>query len=149
HRDAALDLGPVEGLDQRLRQCQAGCLDEYVLGRALALQEALQGRQEIVGDGAADAAIRQLDHILLAAAFEAAAEQQLAIDAELAELVDDERQLPSIRLGDEMAEEAGLAGTEKAGDDGRGNFLLHFPSFQNPLPPCGGGLGWGVTIRSL
>jgi len=69
-RDAALDLGPVEGLDERLRQRQARGLDDDVLGRLGTVEEGLQGRQEIVGDGAADAAVCKLDHIVLAAALD-------------------------------------------------------------------------------
>ena len=51
----------------------------------------LHGRHEIVGDRAADAAVGQLDDVVLGAAGIAAAEQQLAVDADLAELVDDQR----------------------------------------------------------
>ena len=51
-----------------------------------------QRRQKIVGDGAAQAAIGQLDDVVLGAGRVAAAEQQLAVDAELAELVDDDGQ---------------------------------------------------------
>ena len=61
-----------------------------MLGRRHARQQALHGRHEVVGDGAADAAVRQLDDIVLGAGRIAAAEQQLAVDADLAELVDDQ-----------------------------------------------------------
>ena len=52
-----LDPGPVERCHQRLRQGQAGRLDDYVIGTVLARQQLLHGRDEVVGDRAADAAI--------------------------------------------------------------------------------------------
>src|SRR5262249_32835537 len=61
--------------------------------------------------------------VLLAAYVIAAAFEDLAIDADIAELVDDERDPPSFGILQEMADQCRLAGTEKAGDDGRGDFL--------------------------
>ena len=86
-----------------------------------ALEQPRHGRQEIVGDGAADAAIGQLDDVVLGAGVVAAAEQQLAVDAEFAELVDDDREPLPAGMRQQMAHQAGLAGAEKAGDDRRGD----------------------------
>ena len=61
-----------------------------------AVEKPRQGRQEIVGNGAAQAAIGQLDDVVLGAGRVAAAEQQLAVDAELAELVDDDGEPPPV-----------------------------------------------------
>ena len=66
-------------------------------GGVLAVEEPRQGRHEIVGDGAAQAAIGQLDNIVLVACRIAAAEQQLAVDAELAEFIDDDGEAPRHR----------------------------------------------------
>src|SRR6185312_12272811 len=110
--------GPVEGLHQRLRQREAGGLDDDVLGRIGSVQQRRERRQEIVGDRAADAAIGELEDATLVALFEAAAADELAIDAEIAELVDDESEPPRSGLRDQAADQAGLAGTEEAGDDG-------------------------------
>ena len=85
------------------------------------VQQRLHRRQEGVGDGAADAAVRQLDQVVLGAAPYAAAEQQFAIDAEVAELVDDHRQPAALRLGQQVTDQRRLAGAEEAGDDGGGN----------------------------
>ena len=63
-------------------------------GGSAALEQPGQGRQEIVGDRAAQAAIGQLDDVVVGASRVAAAEQQLAVDAELAELVDDDGEPP-------------------------------------------------------
>ena len=47
------------------------------------VDQRLHGRNEILGDGAAETAIGQLDDILLRATFEAAAPQDFAIDPTL------------------------------------------------------------------
>ena len=120
---ARLDLGPVEGAHQRLRQGEARGLDDDVLGRRVAIEELLHGGDEIVRHRAADAAIGELDDIVLAAGLVAAGFEDLAVDADIAELVDDERDAPPSRIGEQMADERRLAGAEEAGDDGRRDFL--------------------------
>ena len=119
--DAALDRGPLEGLDQRLRQRQARRLDQYVVDPGRARQDQVERRHEIVGDGAADAAIGELDDILLRAGLDAAALQDVAVDADVAELVDDDRQPPAAGVFQDVADQRRLAGAEKAGDDGAGD----------------------------
>ena len=63
----ALHARPGEGLHQRLRQRQARGLDDDVVGRRVAPEDLLHRRQEIVGDGAADAAVGELDDVVRAA----------------------------------------------------------------------------------
>ena len=121
HRDAGPDAGPVEGLDQRLRQGEAGGLDQDVLGRARPVEQGLHGGQELVRHGAAEAAIGQLDDVLLLAALDAAAPQRLAVDAQRAELVDDDGDAAAARMGHQVAHQRGLPGAEEAGDDGGGD----------------------------
>ena len=131
--DLGLDLGPVEGADQRLRQSEAGGLDDDVVRALLALEQLLHGGDELVGDGAADAAVGELDHVLLAAGFVAAAGEDFVVDAEIAELVDDERDALAPGVRKEVPDQRGLAGAEEAGDDGDGDLLLvHMlnPSFS-------------------
>ena len=77
-------------------------------------EQALHGRHEIVGDGAADAAVGQLDDVVLGTGAIAAAEQQLAVDADLAELVDDQRDAAAAGVAQEVLDQAGLAGAEEA-----------------------------------
>ena len=48
----------------------------------------------------------------------------LAIDADLAELVDDQRDPPAVVLAQEVADQAGLAGAEKAREHGGRNFSV-------------------------
>ena len=87
-------------------------------GRLFALEQLRHRRDEIVGDGAADAAIGELDDVVLAAGFGAAALQHVAVDAEIAELVDDERDALAAGILQEVADHRRLAGAEEAGDDG-------------------------------
>ena len=118
---ARLDLGPVEGAHQRLGQGEARGLDHDVLGRVGAVEQLPHGRHEIIGHGAADAAIGQFDDVLLAAGRIAAALQDLAVDAHVAELVDDQRDAAALGVLQHVADQRGLAGAEEAGDDGGGN----------------------------
>ncbi len=96
------------GPRSRRRHGRAGCG---------ALEKPRQSRQKILGDGAADAAVRELDDLVVGAGV-AAGEQQLAVDAELAELVDEEADAAARRVGEKMAHEARLAGAQKPRDDG-------------------------------
>src|SRR3569623_164597 len=96
-----------------------------MLRRLRPVEQGRDGRQEIVGDGAADAAVRQLDDVLFRAILDAAALDDLAIDAELAELVDDERDPPPARNAQQVLDQAGLPGAEEAGHDRRGNLAAH------------------------
>ena len=116
-RDARGDFGPVEGLDQRFGQREPRGLDDNVLGRIGAVEQAHQRRHEIVGYGAADAAVRQLDDAVFGAAFDAAALQDVAVDADVAEFVDDHREAPSVGIFEDVADQRGLSRTEKPGDD--------------------------------
>src|SRR4029077_8593709 len=113
------DRRPIEGLDQRLGQRQPRGLDENVLWRRVAVDQRLHGWDEILGHGAAQAAVRELDDILLGAAFDAAALQHLAVDADAAELIDDDGEPLAPRRLEQMAEKRGFARAEEAGDDGR------------------------------
>ena len=47
--------------------------------------------------------------------------QDLAVDADIAELVDDEREPLALGVLEQMADQRRLAGAEEAGDDGAGN----------------------------
>ena len=122
HRDAGADRRPVEGVDERLRQGEPGGLDEDMLRRVRPVEELVEGGDEVVGDGAADAAVRQFDDVLLGATADAAAFDEGTIEAEIAELVDDDREPAPARVLEEVAQERRLARAEKAGDDGAGDF---------------------------
>ena len=93
---------------------------EYLLGMYCASND-----EEIIRDGTADAAIGELDDILLAAILDTAAEQNFAVDAELAEFVDQEGEPPAIIVFNHIADQTRLAGTKEAGDYSGGDFLGH------------------------
>src|SRR5262245_5160773 len=115
------DRRPVEGLDQWLRQSEAGGLDENVLWRRVVLDQRLHGWDEILGNGAAQAAVRELNNILLRAAFDAAALQHFAVDADAAELIDDDGEPLAPRRLKQVTEKRSFPRAEEAGDDGCGD----------------------------
>ena len=59
--EARADLRPVEGLDQGLGEREARGFDDDVLGRRVEREQRLDRRDEVVGDRAAKASIRELD----------------------------------------------------------------------------------------
>ncbi len=80
-----------------------------MVGALRARQQRLHGGDELVGNGAADAAVAELDHILLAAGLVAAAREDFLVDAEVAELVDDERDALALGVAEEVADHVVLA----------------------------------------
>ena len=124
--DPGTDFRPVEGLDQGLRQRQARGLDYDVIGRIGPVEQRLHGRDEVVGHGAADAAVGQLHDTVLLAALDAAALEDLAVDSEVAELVDDQGDARAVGRRQQVADGRGLAGTEEAGIHGRRDLGLSF-----------------------
>ena len=87
----------------------------------VARQDLVERGHELVGDGAAETAIGELDDILLGAGGVAAAFENLAIDADIAELVDDDGEPPPVGVLEHMTDQRRLAGAEEAGDDGAGD----------------------------
>src|SRR5690606_37278660 len=55
----------------------------------------------------------------------AAAGEDFLVDAEFAELVDDQRDALALRVRQQVAHQRGLTGAEEAGDDGNGDLLGH------------------------
>src|ERR1700734_423839 len=84
-------------------------------------QNGVECGHEFFGDGAAQTAVGQFDNVFRGTSGVAATFEDLAINADIAELVDDDGEPSAGRVGDDMANERGLAGAEKAGDDGAGN----------------------------
>ena len=117
HPDAAADFGPVERRQQGLRQGQTTGFHQNSIQLVGPLQQGLHGGQEIILNGAAETAIGQLHHppspFLLRT--ESAAAQQVAVDADLAKLIHQHGQ-PQSRVEQQVTQQAGLAGAEKAGD---------------------------------
>src|SRR5262249_19881268 len=105
-----------------------------------------------VRNRAAKAAIGQLDDIFLEAACNPAGLQDRAIDAKIAELVDDEREPPPIGIFERVPDQRRLACAKKAGDDRDGHFGLHH---ETVLPSSGlaadasGGTRAATPLRTL
>ena len=126
--DAIADIRPLEGFDERLGKREARRFDDDVIRRGPARQQRFESRHEIVGDGAAKATVRQLDDIFFRAALDAARAQDGAVHADVAELIDDERQAPALRVFERMTDQRRLSGTEKSGDDRDGHFTRGHPA---------------------
>ena len=123
---ALANVGPAESLDKGLRQSEAGGLDDDVVGARVALQELFHAWQEVVGHGAAYAAIGELYDVVAGAVLGPAVLQHIGVHAYVAELVDDEGKAPAAGLLDDVAYEGGLAGAEEACDHrGRDALLCH------------------------
>ena len=106
-------------------------------GGSRALEQPPHGRHEVIGDGAADAAIGELDDVVLGAGRIAAAEQQLAIDPDVAELVDDQRDAAGRRSGATGCWiRLVLPAAEEAGEHGGRDFAVasgHAGASDGPL----------------
>ena len=106
-----------EGLRHRRGIGEAGRLDDDRVEPALALHQPLDDADEVAAHRAADAAVVHLEHFLVRA------DDEFVVDADLAELVDDDRVALAVRLAQDAVEQRRLAGAEIAGEDGDGNFL--------------------------
>ena len=118
HRHPRLDFRPVEGTDEGLGQGKPGGFDDDVIGRVGAGQKFAHGGDEIIRDGAADAAIGQFDDVIFAAHFIAAAFEDFAIHAHIPKFIDDEGDARAFHGFEQIADEGGFACAEKSGDDG-------------------------------
>jgi hypothetical protein len=116
--DARLYRRPMEGLNQGLRQREAGRFDHDMLDAWLARENQIECGDELVRHRAAQAPVGQLDDILFGAGGVAATFENFAVDADVAEFVDDHRDPSALRVSEQMADQRRLAGAEKAGDDG-------------------------------
>ena len=106
-----------EGLRHRRRIGQPRGLDDDGVELALALHQTFEDAHEIAAHRAADAAIVHLEHFLVGA------DDQIIVDADLAEFVDDHGVFLAVVLRQDPVQKRGLAGAEIAGQHGHGNFL--------------------------
>ena len=81
-----------EGLRDRGGVGEAGGLDDDGVELALALHQPFDDADEVAAHGAADAAVVHLEHFLVGA------DDELVVDADLAELVDDHGVALAVRL---------------------------------------------------
>ena len=107
----------------------------------LARQNGIERRHEFVGHRAAQAAVGQFDDVFLGAGGVAAAFENFAVDADIAELVDDDGEAAALRIGEHVADQRRFAGAEKAGDDGAGNARERTASWVDLFKADGGNAG--------
>ena len=79
---------------------------------ALAAHEAVENAHQVAAHGAADAAVVHFEHLLVDA------DDEVVVDADLAEFVDHDGVFLAVRLGEDAVEQGGLAGPEVAGEHG-------------------------------
>ena len=106
-----------EGLRHRRRVGEAGGLDDDGVELALAPHQPVEDAHQVAAHGAADAAVVHLEHFLVGA------DDEVVVDADLAELVDDDGVFLAVRLGQDAVEQRGLAGAEIAGEHGDRDFF--------------------------
>ena len=161
HRAGVADLRPVKRLHQGLRQGQARGLDQNVVDLFAPFDQFAQHREKRLLHRAADTAVgefekraagrrrallrrtlflrallrRALLHRTRPRAAEAAGAQDVAVDAEFAELVDDHSQAPPAAVSEQVAKQRGFTAAEKAGNDGGGNAVV-FPAVRRHSAPC-------------
>ncbi len=124
HGDNSIEPGVLlhvlvdeEGLRHRGRIGQSRGLDDDGVELALALHQPVQDADEVAAHGAADAAIVHLEH------FFVGADDQVVVDADLAEFVDDDGVFLAVVFRQDAVEQRGLAGAEIARQHGHWNFL--------------------------
>jgi hypothetical protein len=121
------DFRPLEGLHERLGQREAARLDQDVIDAVAPLDQRLEHRHELLLHGATQAAVGELverhrcARVLVTA--HAALAQQIAVDADLAKFVDDDRQPAPFGVAEQVAKQRGLSAPEKSGDDGGRQFF--------------------------
>ena len=109
-----------ERLRHRRGVGEPGGLHDDGVEPALAPHQPVDDAHEIAAHGAADATIVHLEHFLVGS------DDEIVVDADLAELVDDDGVPLPMRLGQDAVEQGGLAGAEVAGQHGDGGLVGHF-----------------------
>jgi hypothetical protein len=112
-------VGEVEGGGHRHRLGDAGRFDQQRVEAAFGGQAA-HFLQEVIAQRAADAAVAHLDELLVGARELRLAADDLRVDVDLAHVVDDDRDAPALAVAQHMVQQRGLAGAEKAGQNGYG-----------------------------
>jgi hypothetical protein len=103
-----------EGLRDRAGIGDAGGLDEQVI-EAARLMSCLHAFDEILAHGAAEAAVAELEHFVVGLFDER------AVDADLADFIDDDGEFVAVLLLEDVVEQRGFPGAEEAGEDGDGD----------------------------
>ena len=109
--------GDEKGLRDGRGVSEAGGLDDDRVESAAPAHQPFDDADQIAAHGAADAAVVHFEDFLVGA------DDEIVVDADLAELVDDDRVAAAVLFGEDAVQQRRLAGAEIAGDDGDGNFV--------------------------
>ena len=115
-----------ERLRHRRGVGEPGRLDDDRVELALAPHQPVDDADQVAAHGAADAPVVHLEHFLVRA------DDQVVVDADLAELVDDHGVFLAVRLGQDAVEQRRLAGAEVAGQHRDGDFFVGFGHLGTP-----------------
>mmetsp|Transcript_25467 Transcript_25467/g.81464 ORF Transcript_25467/g.81464 Transcript_25467/m.81464 type:complete len:623 (+) Transcript_25467:165-2033(+) len=107
-----------EGLGDGERLRDARRLDKDVVEAALGRERGERGEQ-VLAQRAADAAVRELDHLLLLLE-NASLPHQLGVDVDRGHIVDHHRDAVALAVVEHVVEQRRLAGSEEAGQDRHG-----------------------------
>ncbi len=126
-----------EGLGDGNRVGEAGGLDDDAVEAAGAAHQALDDADQVAAHRAADAAVVHLVD------FFVGLDDEVVVDADLAELVDDDGIFLAVVLGEDAVQQRRLAGAEIAGEHGDGDGLLLWRMRRSwePRRNCGERLG--------
>ncbi len=100
---------------------ESGGFDHEIVDFVLALQNPIDGIHQVVVDGAADAAVAEFYHVVVAVAQ---GDEQLVINTNFAKLVDQYCRLESFLVGQDVIQQRGLTAAQEAGDDGDREAML-------------------------
>ena len=110
-----LELRDVEkSLRDRTGVGDAGGFDEQIV-EATFFEEILHAFHEILADGAAKAAVAKFQDIILGSFDER------AVDPDLADFIDDDSKLVAVLLLEDVVQQRGFPGAEKASQDRNGD----------------------------
>ena len=119
-----------ESLRHRRRIGEPGGLDDDGVELALPPHQPVEDAHQIAAHGAADAAIVHLED------FFVGADDEVVVDADLAEFIDDDGVFLAVRLGEDAVEQRGLAGAKVAGQH-RDRDLVGRKRFGHARASCG------------
>ncbi len=94
-------------------------LDDDRVEFALALHQPFDDADQIAAHGAADTAVVHFED------FFVGADNEIVVDADLAEFIDDDGEFSAVRFAQDTIEQRRFARAEIAGENGDGNFFGH------------------------
>ena len=124
-----------KGLGDGGRIGEAGGFDDDGVEFALAFHQAFDDPDQIAPHGAANAAIVHFEHFFIGS------DHEIIINADFAELIDNDSKFLAVRLGEDAVQERCLARAEIAGEHGDGNFFGHVVLRAERF----GGPGYGIS----